>query len=243
MRETRDSVLLGVINGNGKVLPRGLVDGGRPDLLVLAVEDLPRVLGQVGLAQDGARLEVELVGRVIRGFVPDVLHRPSLSVQGSHIRGGKKVRTHQILVAQIQRSRRVKLDAKMQRLDTRRPGTSGIRIPLELQTSTAESLLGLEDALVAEGNLEGLVRLVVEARVAHVGGELDDLAPFEVLALHVVRIEDGGAVAVKVRELGGGLDAPVEDEGAFCRRVGCVDVWSAGVGQDAGQAGEERKEG
>lgn len=69
----RELLLLGIVNGNGKVLPRRLVDRGRPDLSVLSVEDLPRVLGQIGLAQDRARLEVELVGRVIGCFVPDVL--------------------------------------------------------------------------------------------------------------------------------------------------------------------------
>ena len=63
MRGGRNALLVKV-QGDGKVLPLVLEDGRRPDLLVAAVQHLVRVLGQAVLAQDGARLKVELVGIV-----------------------------------------------------------------------------------------------------------------------------------------------------------------------------------
>lgn len=71
--------LLDKVEGDGKVLPGVLLDGGGPDLLVLTVEDLEGILGEAGLAKDGATLEVELVGGVVRGLVPDVLNGASVS--------------------------------------------------------------------------------------------------------------------------------------------------------------------
>ena len=69
----KENSLLAKVKRDSKVLPALLLDGRRPDLLVLPVKDLVGVLGETVLAQDGAGLEVELVGRVVGGFVPDVL--------------------------------------------------------------------------------------------------------------------------------------------------------------------------
>lgn len=70
-----ENILLGIIQGNSKVLPCGAVDRGRPDLLVTAIKHLVRVPSKAALAQDGARLKVELVGRIIGSLVPDELQR------------------------------------------------------------------------------------------------------------------------------------------------------------------------
>lgn len=53
-------LLLFEIQCDGEVLPLGLVNRGRPDLGVLAVQDLERVLVS-GSSDDCASLEVELV--------------------------------------------------------------------------------------------------------------------------------------------------------------------------------------
>jgi len=68
-----EDTLLGEVECDGKVLPGRLVDGRRPDLLVLAV-DLVRVAGQAALAEDGAGLKVELVGRVVGRLMPGKLY-------------------------------------------------------------------------------------------------------------------------------------------------------------------------
>ena len=68
-------ILLVEVQRNSKVLPLLLLDGRLPDQLVLAAHDLEGVLWQLldVLADDGAGLEVELVGGPVGGFVPDVL--------------------------------------------------------------------------------------------------------------------------------------------------------------------------
>lgn len=71
------SLLFDIVNRDGKVVPRSLVDGRRPDLPVAPVENLERVAGQLRLAQDAPHLKVELVGRVVGRLVPDVLFSAS----------------------------------------------------------------------------------------------------------------------------------------------------------------------
>lgn len=44
------SLLFDIVNRDGKVVPRSLVDGRRPDLPVAPVENLERVAGQLRLA-------------------------------------------------------------------------------------------------------------------------------------------------------------------------------------------------
>jgi hypothetical protein len=70
--------LLVKVQGDGEVLPGRLVDGRGPDLGVLPVEHLERVL-VARPADDGAGLEVELVRAIVCGLVPDVLKFLSLA--------------------------------------------------------------------------------------------------------------------------------------------------------------------
>lgn len=60
----RGDILGGEIKGDGNVLPCVLENGGGPDLLVVAVQHLVGVRTEALLADDGAGLEVELVGIV-----------------------------------------------------------------------------------------------------------------------------------------------------------------------------------
>lgn len=144
-------------------------------------------------------------------------------------------------MTQIQRPLRIPLEAKVQRLDPRRRRAAGIRVALELQPRAPEAVLRLKDALVRDGHLEGLVRVRVEPRAARVGRELDNVAPLELLALDVLSVELGRAVAVKVGRGGRGGYAPVEDEraldhaGADAGRAGAA----AGAGGDAGEGQAE----
>lgn len=144
-------------------------------------------------------------------------------------------------MAQIQRPLRIPLEAKVHRLDPRRRRAAGIRVPLELQPRAPEAVLRLEDALVRDGHLKRLVRVRVEPRAARVGRELDDVAPLEILALDVLGVELGRAVAVKVGGRGGRGHASVEDEraldhaGADAGRAGAA----AGAGGDAGEGQAE----
>lgn len=181
------------VQSDGKVLPLIFQDGSGPDLLVLAIQHLPRVPGETRLAKDRAGLKVELVGRIISGLVPHV----------------------QVLVAQVERSLRIPLETKVDSFDARASGASAVGIPLELEASATEAALLLEDGLVADGHLERFVGLAIIEPGAVDGGELDDLRPLDVVALDVVWVEDGGAVAVKVGQLGGGLDPAVEDDGTL----------------------------
>lgn len=60
--------LLVKIQADGKILPRVLENGRRPDLLIIAVQHLVRVTWQMRLPDDGTRFEVELVG-VVSGLM------------------------------------------------------------------------------------------------------------------------------------------------------------------------------
>lgn len=73
-------VLRSVVQGEGKVLPVLKVDGRRPKQVGVAAQKLPRLLvGPVG-ADAVASVEVELVGAVVGGLVPDVLRRGEIEV-------------------------------------------------------------------------------------------------------------------------------------------------------------------
>ena len=246
-------ILFAKVELDGKVLPLGLVDRRRPDLLVLAVQHLEVVLGQALLAQDGAGFEIELVCRVVRGFVPHGLRDgvsptpEACSARRSRERYRERDRilsflrrergkTYQVLVAEIQRPRGILLDAEMKRLDPRGRGAAVVAVALELQAGAAEPALGLEDAAVAQRHLEGLVAVAVEPRAAGVARELEDLAPLEALALDVVGAERRAAARVEVGGRQGRLDAPVEDDGALDRGVGGL---REGRGQ--GHGAEERR--
>ena len=71
--EEKTNILLVEIQRDGKVLPLLLLNRRLPDQLVLPAHDFERILGDACLADDGAGLEVELVGWPVGGFVPDVL--------------------------------------------------------------------------------------------------------------------------------------------------------------------------
>jgi hypothetical protein len=60
--------LLVKIQADGKILPRVLENGRRPDLLIIAVQHLVHVTWQMRLPDDGTRFEVELVG-VVSGLM------------------------------------------------------------------------------------------------------------------------------------------------------------------------------
>ena len=205
--------LLPKIQRNRKILPLFRINPRRPNLLIRPIQHLERVLPQTLLPNHRPRLKIKLIRRIIRRLMPHV----------------------QILMTEIQRPLGILLDAKVNRLDPTRSRTSRVRVALELQPCSAEALLRLEDARVADGDFEGLVGGgVVEAGVGDGFGELDDLGPLEGLAFYVFGVEGGGGVAVEVGECRGGLDAAVEDDGAFDRGVGGVEVWFGGVGEDGG---------
>ena len=149
--------------------------------------------------------------------------------------------THNILVRKIQLPLRIDLDAEMDRLQPLGGGTPIVSVPLELQAGATEALLRLEDGVVADGDLEGLVSVAVEAGGGGgvTLGELDDGAPLEPLALDVVRVEGRRAAAVEAAELQGGRDAPVEDDGAL--GVGAPLVLRDGGRGDEGGAQESEE--
>lgn len=133
-----------------------------------------------------------------------------------------KTQTHrlvprqEVLMAKIQRPLAVPMQAEMNRLDPLSSRATVVGVVLEQQPRAPEPVLRHEDALVADGHLEGLVLVgVVEARRRQPRRELDDLAPLEVLPLDVVRVEERGRVAVEVGQLRRGGDPPVEDDGAL----------------------------
>lgn len=80
------SLLLDEVQSNGKVLPRGLVNSRRPDDGVVSVRNLERVL-IARLANEGTRLEVELVGAVVGCFMPDVLFSPPVLASRNNATG------------------------------------------------------------------------------------------------------------------------------------------------------------
>jgi hypothetical protein len=80
VRNTHVDLLLDEVQSNGKILPRGLVNGRRPDDVVLSVRNLECIL-VARLANKRTRLEVELVGAVVGCFMPDVLFPAVLAKQ------------------------------------------------------------------------------------------------------------------------------------------------------------------
>lgn len=129
----------------------------------------------------------------------------------------------------------------MQRLYANCAGSIG-GVLQELQTCTAEPLLLLEDALVADGDLKGCMVRGVKARLRDIW-ELEDLAPLEVVALDVVGIVDGVCgVGVELGRVSGpgSWDTTVEDDGALdvCARVGARTGGSEGAG-----SAEDKEEG
>lgn len=143
-----------------------------------------------------------------------------------------------VLVAEVQGPRRVNLDAQVDGLDASGGRAAVVGVALELETRTAETVLGLEDALIGDGNLERLDGVVVKVSGLTLG-ELDDLAPLEALALDVVRVEDRGIVAVEVGQLGIRGDAAVEGDGALDGTGSTREASSASRGSRREQA-EER---
>lgn len=186
-------LLLGVVELEGKVLPLRLVHGDRVQRLSVAVEDLEVVLVTRRLADDLSGLEHDLVRRVVGRLMPHVLPKISFPSCSSNI--GSVRCAYKVFMRQVQRPRSILLDAEVQRLHTRLPWSIS-RILQELQARAPESLLLLEDALVADGDLDGDVVCAVEARRRDVG-ELENAGPLQVVALDVVGIEDGvGGVGV-----------------------------------------------
>ena len=93
-------------------------------------------------------------------------------------------------MGQIQSPLWVLLDAEVNRLDALRSRRVVVGIALELEASSPESPLRLEDAGVADCHLEGLVLVAVEASILTTWvRELDDLTPL-LTALDVVGVED-----------------------------------------------------
>jgi hypothetical protein len=180
-----------IIQLDGEVLPVLLVNSHTINRIAITIKKLEIVLVRITLADNRACLELDLVGRVIARFVPDI----------------------QILVRQIQGARGILLDAPVQRLDALT--TLAVRCVFEeLQPGAAEAVLFLENGLVGQRYFDGGVLVAVEA--GGVVWEFEDLAPFEVIAFYVVRVEDG-VCRVGVEKGGGGIDgdAAVEDDGAL----------------------------
>jgi hypothetical protein len=182
-------VLLVVVQLDRKVLPVLLINQDAPNRIATAIQQLEAVLVCIGLANQRPSLELDLVRRVVRRLVPCV----------------------QVLVRQVQRARGVLLDAEVQRLDAL-TALAVWRVFGKLQSCAAEAVLLLEDGLVRDGDFNGGVLGAVEAR--GVVGELEDLAPLQVIALDVVRVEKGIGC---VEERWGGIDgnAAVKNDGAL----------------------------
>lgn len=131
-------------------------------------------------------------------------------------------------MAQIQPPGRINLDAPMQRPhpDGTRPARVGV-VP-KLQPRPPEPPLRLEDGAVAQRHRDGLVgRRVLEPRLPGPGGELDDVAPLEALALDVARVEGRAGRVVQVRGRQRRRHAPVKDDGASDRAR-----WVGGAGRE-----------
>jgi hypothetical protein len=117
---------------------------------------------------------------------------------------------------QIQRPRRILLDTPVQRLHPRLPWPI-TRILQKLQSRAPKSILRLEDTLVLQRDFETDGVVALEAALGHVG-ELEDAGPLEVVALNIVRVEDGvRGVRVECSRVGspGRWDPAVEDDGAL----------------------------
>ena len=68
------NILLSVVEFDGKVLPRCLVHGNRVQRLAIAIKNLEVVLVRGRLANDLARLKLDLVGAVVSRLMPYILH-------------------------------------------------------------------------------------------------------------------------------------------------------------------------
>lgn len=156
-------------------------------------------------------------------------------------------------MAQVQRLLKVLLDAPVQRDDAAVGRIVGA-VGGELQAGAAKAVLLLEDGVVVDGHLDGLVLGggVELGRQRAARGLLEDLRPGDVVALDVVRVEDavgrvergegrvGGHAAVQQdRALGGsGVDLAVTR--AVARPVSGRAVGRREGG--GGQRGEDDKE-
>lgn len=92
------------------------------------------------------------------------------------------------------------LDTPVQCPHACRTRALGVGVVGQLQTSTAEAVLGLEDGLFADCHLDGLVVGAVEPRVGHIGKQ-QDLRPRNGAGSDVVRVEQARRGRVKVGQL------------------------------------------
>lgn len=185
-------LLLGVIKLNSKVLPLLVIDRNTPDLFAGTVKDLEVVLLGVGVTDQSANLELDLVVAVVCRLVPHI----------------------EVLMGQVQRSIGILLDGEVQCLHALVAGI--LRgVGCELQSCATKSVLLLENGLVGDGDFDGRVGCAVEAAWLS-GWKLEDLRPGQVVALDVVWVEEGvGSV-----EDGGRLgevcrNAAIEDDRTF----------------------------
>lgn len=122
--------------------------------------------------------------------------------------------TYQVLVSKVERFGGILLDAPVQRLDARVTDALVIGIVGQLETGAAEAVLGLEDGLLGNGDLERpKVGAGVEARVGHVGEE-QDLGPRNGARPHKVWVEEARGRRVKVAQLGRRRHLSGEHDGA-----------------------------
>lgn len=201
--------LLGInIHLDSKVLPRLTLNRRAPQQRIVAIKQLPRIRLQIRLVNHLARLKHDLIRAIIRRLMPRI----------------------QILMAQVERPLRIRLDAPVQRLDAHIARAVLVGVTGKLQAGAAEAVLFLENGGVVDGHLEALVLGRVEARVGG-GGEEDSVAPGDVVALDVVWVENSvGGVELREGHVGG--HAAVEDDGAAdgacgagsasCRCGGCA---------------------
>ena len=147
-------------------------------------------------------------------------------------------------MAKIQRPLRIPLQAKVNRLDPCATRAVVVRIALELQTRSPETILRLEDALVADCDLKRLVSIGIKSCAPGGGGELDDIRPLEFLALDVLGVELGRTVRVEIRGYRSRRDAAVEDNGTLhLPRSGYgVNTWWARFNQDGSGAEGQAEE-
>lgn len=141
-----------IVDCQGKVLPVVvLVVGNVPEQFVVAVEELPGSLVRAVRSNPRASVEVELVGAKVGRLVPD----------------------HEVLVAQVQRLRRLQLDAPVERHDARISSIVG-RVFRKLQAVAAEANLVLEDGAVVNRALDRLVKRNIKLGWRALG-KLEDL--------------------------------------------------------------------
>lgn len=181
-------ISLGIdVQGDGKVLPLLEVNRGGPEQRGVAVEELERVRGHVRVCEHGARLEHELVPGVVRRLVEDV----------------------EVLVAEVEGTGGVLLYAPVHRLEALVARAALVGVIDEKKSRAAEAILLLENGLVADGDLDGLVRSVIEAGVGHFR-EQQDVAPGQVVTLGVAIVEED-VVDVKICERRRGRNTTLED--------------------------------